>query len=711
MDNNEINVKVTADASGVDSTVKQVGSTVKQVGEEANQTSQSLGALSQAHEFMAAKAVAVGVMVAAAVQQSVAGMKDMVLHSIDAQAQMYDLSKKTGLAVEDLGAFRMVAEEGGVSMRALTIASKGFSTQLLKHSDVLKEAGISSKDFNGALIEVADKISATTDQTERQDIATKAFGKSGYALLPVLAEGGDKLQNLLELGGKYNAVTAESAAQAKEFKNKMGEINAASQKSTDQITNALLPVLIELEDAWVSLKENGIKPLLWLFGAIVIDLGVIGKAASVTAVFLTDVWTNPKKAVEEYQHSLKAVGDEGEQLRIKLAATLAGVEQIVAKIKKPVDITPDAPDPRSDAMNKVIAAQLAAEKKKYDDMNALALEAGKSQEEIIKIQVTRKLELLSDEHKKIMQIMKENDATSAERGKVEKMYQAERIDAVSTGNAKIAALHDADLLASKKQLEGFNQQAILANATARDQITWKVAFEIQKMNEEYDAKVKMHGWTEALEKSHNDNLEAIRKDGEAKIEKAESDRIKSEGNVAYMAKMIREGDYKSAAETMMNMSAGLASHSKAMFEINKAASLSNALIKGYAAIMNAYKDGTEHGGPWVGAVEAAIAAAFVATQVTTIASAQYGGGGSVSTPSSSGGASGGVASMPTQANQTVNSVPVAPPSAGAISSAPNVVNIQMQGGANLYSADSIRNLLIPALNQAVGDGVIINVTG
>jgi hypothetical protein len=39
------------------------------------------------------------------------------------------------------------------------------------------------------------------------------------------------------------------------------------------------------------------------------------------------------------------------------------------------------------------------------------------------------------------------------------------------------------------------------------------------------------------------------------------------------------------------------------------------------------------------------------------------------------------------------------------------VNIVMQGGAQLYTADSIRNQLIPALNQAIGDGVVINVTG
>ncbi len=94
---------------------------------------------------------------------------------------------------------------------------------------------------------------------------------------------------------------------------------------------------------------------------------------------------------------------------------------------------------------------------------------------------------------------------------------------------------------------------------------------------------------------------------------------------------------KDVLGNMIAMTSGMARENKSMFEINKMASLANAAIKTPEAIMNSYAFGTQAGGPVLGAIMAGIASAAQLTQMASIASASYGGGGSTSTPTAGGG--------------------------------------------------------------------------
>jgi hypothetical protein len=102
----------------------------------------------------------------------------------------------------------------------------------------------------------------------------------------------------------------------------------------------------------------------------------------------------------------------------------------------------------------------------------------------------------------------------------------------------------------------------------------------------------------------------------------------------------------------------------------------------------------------------AIAAVYAVGQISAISSTQFGGGGGNVSASSGGG----VPSLSTTVGTPVNvqNAPTAP-AQGTAATAQRTVNINMTGGDQFYSADAIRNQLIPALNEAVGDGVVINV--
>jgi hypothetical protein len=67
--------------------------------------------------------------------------------------------------------------------------------------------------------------------------------------------------------------------------------------------------------------------------------------------------------------------------------------------------------------------------------------------------------------------------------------------------------------------------------------------------------------------------------------------------------------------------------SRKMFEIGKAAALSQAIIDGYAAITGAYKVGASIGGPILGAAYGAAAGAATFSQISAIRSQSFGSGG------------------------------------------------------------------------------------
>lgn len=95
----------------------------------------------------------------------------------------------------------------------------------------------------------------------------------------------------------------------------------------------------------------------------------------------------------------------------------------------------------------------------------------------------------------------------------------------------------------------------------------------------------------------------------------------------------------------------------AAFEIMKALSIATATVKGYEAVIGAYAAGNNLGGPVLGGVFAAIAAAGVAAQIANIARTKPGSAASVSATGTGGGAASAAAASPAsgggQSSQTI----------------------------------------------------------
>lgn len=87
---------------------------------------------------------------------------------------------------------------------------------------------------------------------------------------------------------------------------------------------------------------------------------------------------------------------------------------------------------------------------------------------------------------------------------------------------------------------------------------------------------------------------------------------------------------------MKSLTAGMAQHSRELFEINKIAAMSDAALNLPAAVSGAYRWGAQIGGPPAGAAAALIAGYAQAKQIQAISKTQFSGGGTGTTPSSAG---------------------------------------------------------------------------
>lgn len=143
-----------------------------------------------------------------------------------------------------------------------------------------------------------------------------------------------------------------------------------------------------------------------------------------------------------------------------------------------------------------------------------------------------------------------------------------------------------------------------------------------------------------------------------------------------------------------NLSTLMNTGSRKLFEIGKAASIANALVSGYEAVVSSYAAGAKIGGPVVGAAYAATAAAATFAQIKQIRASSFGQSAAPVT------FDGGVPTVPTsQPGQT-----------GGAGSGGAGRNVSISLVGETFSRDQVRGL-IDAFNTEINDGYKLTVTG
>jgi hypothetical protein len=172
-------------------------------------------------------------------------------------------SKRTGIAVEELSKLRYAAGQQDVAFAELTNGLRFLARNMDNASKGMKESkeafdalGISVTDTDGelrpvgeVLLEVADGMKRTTNQTERTALAMAVFGRSGAQMLPFIQEGSGSIEELTERAEKLGLVMSEeTAAAAEEFGDRWSDMKEQLLQFSVVVTEELLPVLRDIEE-------------------------------------------------------------------------------------------------------------------------------------------------------------------------------------------------------------------------------------------------------------------------------------------------------------------------------------------------------------------------------------------------------------------------------------------------------------------------------
>lgn len=244
---------------------------------------------------------------------SVGGFAAFVKNSIDAADNLNDLSKKTGVAVENLAGLQLVVDKSGTTMEMLgggvakLNKTLGEAARGSKEAQtVLRDLGITATDPMEAFYQLADAFGRFKTEGEKADAMSRVIGKTWGELAPALAEGGAGLRSMVEEGKRLNPVTKEMAEQADKFNDAMSRFKAQASGVGTAIATELLPSLNRmLED-----MNEGIR-IFGSFGAALVEIGL-----------KTNPFDSVTEGLAKYRAEVKRLKDLQAGSRPEIAAML-----------------------------------------------------------------------------------------------------------------------------------------------------------------------------------------------------------------------------------------------------------------------------------------------------------------------------------------------------------------------------------------------------
>lgn len=568
---------------------------------------------------------------------SVTAFVGFIKSSIDAADELNNLSIKTGTSVEQLAGLKYAAEQSDTSLQSIAEAAKKLSSNMAEQPELFARFGLSAKDTTGALIQMADIFSAMPDGVEKTALAVKLMGKNGEEMIPFLNQGGKAIQSLVDQGAAFNPISTEMAERSNELNDNLNKFKAQAEGAALELTNVLIPGLLETSTAMNRLAQEG-HPVLALFrgfaglGKIPWDLIMppenIGKSLS-SASRLNEL----KSDLAEIENRLKTTGgregivgkwlhgsreDQEAQARI-LKNQIAALEKFGAdidKLGKPDAIVPDQAD---DGNGKRLFSALATSKKSKPP---------KLQDAMVKDYEKHQAGLFSEG--------KGMDEAASE-----------------------AAAYEERLAAAQTYHELANTDAA-SYAMMREQI-----------EADHQAKLLDLGRKGMLSRAQIDKLEATNK-------------------------------VKLFTGTLSNIIGAGAESSRALFNINKAASLANAAVTLPETVMDAYSKGTKIGGPPLGVVFGGLAFSAQMVQMNAIKSAQFGGGGGGAAP-----AGGGTVSSVALPGQIANPGQVAANTNQQQQQTAQPVQVNIYNSGNVLSADYVNDTIIPQIKDSISNSDVL----
>lgn len=204
------------------------------------------------------------------------------------------LSKVTGIGTSKLQMYKLAAEQVDVSVEAMAKSNQILKKNMLTASEggsnvkYFKQLGISVKDTNGNLRdsdevfqEAIKKLGSMKNETERDALAMKLFGKSASELNPLIEDGGETYARVAKMmnDNGLKVVDQKTLDQANSFNDKISDIKtvagAAIQSIGTQLAAYLLPAISKVANfigkiaGWLSNLSPQVLTVIGVVGAVV----------------------------------------------------------------------------------------------------------------------------------------------------------------------------------------------------------------------------------------------------------------------------------------------------------------------------------------------------------------------------------------------------------------------------------------------------------
>jgi hypothetical protein len=216
---------------------------------------------------------------AAAATAALAGVVASVRSTINSMDDMSKSASKIGIPIEELSRLKYAADLSGVSMEGLQTSVGRLSRTMSDaasggkaSAQAFGKLGINVKNTDGQLKsstqilgEIADRFATMPDGAQKTALAMELMGRSGANMIPMLNGGSDALNKLLNEAKDFGlTISGETGRAAEAFNDNLSRIGYAAKGVGVALTAALLPVLVPISEAFVSMARAIVNALQYL---------------------------------------------------------------------------------------------------------------------------------------------------------------------------------------------------------------------------------------------------------------------------------------------------------------------------------------------------------------------------------------------------------------------------------------------------------------
>jgi hypothetical protein len=653
-----------------------IGALAVRIGADANDL---INAFSKAKKstdnFASSIKTAAGVVLAAE-----AAFAAMVVITAKVQDEAGKTAQKVGMAVEEFSALAYAGKLADVSADQLTTGLKQLSKNLAEAqsgtgdvADAFRLLGISVKGADGSMgmtqetfIKIAEKFSKLEDGSAKTALAMKIFGKSGAELIPLLNEGAHGIAEATKEAERFGVIiSAEAAKKAQEFNDNLTRLKAAAEglgmflatpfvEAIGKASKAMLQAE-RSSGSWLRAFSEGLFTLLTGddLHKMNVEITNAADAAMDANKMLNNALQQQKDAggagmspfddqqVERFRKQVK-------EAEAELKRLLEKKNQVFPNAQKEENASANTPAPKDKVPGSGFSSKEIEEREKAvrDALHKQRVEDDKR--ELAQIELTNKTRA-------------EAEATAlAQRFELMERFEDLEYEKGQARLERLKGIKDIELsLMTDTELE-------------------------QKAHEERLARLDIYTEDELTRLGgKNEVIRQMQEQHEEKMRQIEARGINTRTE-------FEKASMKQKAKTIFgelaNITSGVAQNNRAMFELNKAAGISNAVISAYEGISLTM---SKYPFPLNIAMAAAHGVAAFA-QINAIRSQQFGSG---SAPSIAG----------STAAPAVSDVGGGNGSGGGSGKGVGQSTVINFVGGDMYSGKQVRQLL-EQLNESMADG-------